>query len=347
MPKAKQRRASPAFTFRAGVGIAGTPITCDALGFPDDLIFLAHAFSLTQAEARFLASPRAGRRQVVTTEKTLRLLGPSGDKLRSRSLPAAFGRPFNLGAHRIEVVPSGFAPGSAALLCEAEKRRVFYAGALCMNPPAQEIEPGEIRHADAICIDASAAHPDLVLPPRAEAIAAVRAFAEQAVAEKQNPVFLASPLGNLVAVAVALAGMGIPLRAHSGLATAWKLLRALCPTLPEVKRFSSPLAAGEALLWLPEAREAPALRKQTHLRFCLVSGLASSPEVRAHMRVQLGVALSTLPSYADVLAMIEASGAREIALIRGAAEPVAASLRERGLFAYALGPPRQMDLLER
>jgi hypothetical protein len=54
--------------------------------------------------------------------------------------------------------------------------------------------------------------------------------------------------------------------------------------------------------------------------------------------------LTNLPSFGEIVAAVEATGAPEVALFAGAAESVAALLRQRGLDAYALGPPQQMTL---
>jgi len=99
------------------------------------------------------------------------------------------------------------------------------------------------------------------------------------------------------------------------------------------------------LLWPPEARDASTLAALDHLRFALVSGSAAEPGVMARMRVQHGFALTNLPSAAEIITAVEATGAKEVALFHGGAEPLAALLRERGLDAYALGPPRQMTLV--
>jgi hypothetical protein len=149
----------------------------------------------------------------------------------------------------------------------------------------------------------------------------------------------------LPAVALDLARSAIPLRAHARVAEAWKQLRLLCPNLPALTRFSGKLAKGEVLLWPPEAHDAVALRELPNPRLALVSGLAASPDVLFRMRLQHGFALTTMPNFAEILSAVEASGAREVALCRGSAEAVAKHLRERGFFAYALEPPRQMALL--
>ena len=340
----KQQPAPHAFVYRAGIGLEGTQITCDATGFPSDLVFLSHARALPARGPASLVGARAGRRQIVTTEQTLRLLGDAGDKLRARTLPAAFGRPFNLGTHRIEVVPTGYLPGAAALLCESDDRRLFYLGAFCPEPLMPGLEGSEVRHADAVCIDATFGDPRLVFPPRREAIAGVRAFVETALRDGQAPVLLASAFGALPAVALDLAGAGIALRAHPRIVSVLARLRLACDIIPAPTRFAGRVTSREVLLWPPEAREAAALTALESLRLAWVSGSASDPEALARMRVQQGFALTNLPSAAEILAVVQSTGAREVALFGEGAEPLAALLRTQELDAYALGPPRQMLL---
>jgi hypothetical protein len=337
----KPRRPPRSFSYRAGIRIAGTDITCDAPGFPSDLVFVSHANALPpRAEAAPL-----GRRQFVTTEATLRLLGEAGARLRPRVLPAAFGRPFKLGRHRLEVVPSGFLPGAAALLCETATRRVLYLGAFCPEPLIAGVEPARFRRVDAVCIDASLADPDLHLPPRQEVLARLRAFALAQGRESGAVVLFASPFGALPAVVLDLARAGIALRAHRRISATLGRMRALCPELPAIPRFVGKTGDGEVLLWPPDARDAAGLAALGELPSALVSGLAGEPSALANLHVAAGFALTNLPSFAEIVAAILATGAREVALFRGAAEPAAAILRQRGIDAYALGPPRQMPLV--
>jgi len=336
----RPRRSQRAFAFRAGIRIPGTEITCDALGFPSDLVFLSHANAL----APWASATRAGRRQFVTTEVTLRLLGDAGAKLRERALPAAYGRPFNLGPHRLEVVPSGYLPGAAGLLCETEQVRAFYLGAFCPEPLLDGVEPALMRRADAVCIDATAGDPALVFPPRPRVMTELRAFVEESLRQDGRVALLASPFGALPAIVLELARAGVSLRAHRRIAAVLGRLRCACERLPAVPRFSGKLDAGEVLLWPPEARKASALAALGDLRLALVSGSAANPQGLADQRLAHGFPLTNLPGFAEIVAAVEATGAREVALFAGAAESVAHGLRQRGLDAYVLGPPRQMLL---
>jgi putative mRNA 3-end processing factor len=343
----KPRRSTHAFVYRAGIGLLGTHITCDASGFASDLIFLSHARALAPRGPAALAGARAGRRQIVTTEKTLRLLGEHGEKLRARTLPAAFGRPFNLGDQRLEVIPSGFLPGAAGLLCETESRRVLYLGSFCPAPIVDGMdgfEPAEIRQADAVCIDATCGDPTLIFPTRKQALGQVREFVETSLREGRTPALLASPFGALPAIVIELFRAGIAMRAHRHIVAVLARLRSVCGSLPALSRFTGKVDRGEVLFWPPEARNAADLRALGDLRLALVSGAAADPDVPARMGLDAGFALTNRPGFAEILTAIAASGAREVALFHGGAELAATLLRERGFDAYAIGPPRQMTL---
>jgi len=337
----KPRRSDRAFTFAAGVRATDVNIACDGLGLASDLVFLSHANALP---------PRArlaglGRRELLATEQTLRMLGETGSTLRARMLPAAFGRPFNLGPCRIELLPSGHLPGAAALLCEFETRRTMYLGAFCPEPILDGIEPFLSRRADALCIDAGLAAPELDVPPRQQVMREVLAFAETNLAAHSRVVLLVSAFGIMPMLAAALAKAGLAMRAHRRLAAVLTRLHLVCEGVPTVSRFSGKLNPGEVLLWPVEARNAASLAELGNVALGLVSGLAADPGTVAATRVTRGFLLSNLPTFSETLAAIETSRASEVALFHDAAGAVAARLGALGLDAYAVGPPRQMSLL--
>jgi hypothetical protein len=343
--RTKPRRPAHAFVFRAGIGLGGTHVTCDATGFASDLVFLSHAQALGTGGAAKLAGERGGRRQILATDQTLRLLGEAGEKLRPRALPAAFGRPFNLGGLRIEIVPTGFLPGSAGLLCETEHRRTFYLGAFAPEPLLPGLAPADMREADAICIDASVGHPGLSLPSRKRVLEDLHAFVKEAVARGETPVVLASAVGTVAAVAAALAQASIPMRTHARFATDLARLHDVCGAVPLVARTGRKLPAGEALLWPSDASQAAGLRAITGKRLALVSPAAADADTVARMGVDAAFPLTSLPGHAEILSAIKASGAREVALFNAGAEELAEELRGRGFDAYTMGPPRQMTLV--
>jgi putative mRNA 3-end processing factor len=333
-----------AFSHRGGVRIAGTHITCDAAGSAEDLVFLSHAQAVGELGPRRVPLRRAGRQELLATEETLALLGPAGQTLRKHALPAPFGRPFVLGGLRVELFASGHLPGAASLLCEVQERQLLYAGTIRRDTPAFGASPCEVRRADALCVDGTFGDPRFVFPPRDEALAAVRGFVSEALAAARTPVVLAPVYGAAMDVADALARDGIGVRGHRAIVAAAAAFRAAGVKAPVVARFERKVGPREVLLWPPEGREAPLLGVLDAPVFAFVSGFSVDPETRALMRADVGIPLSNQSGYPDLIGYIEATGAREVAVTRGFSEALAADLRRRGLDAYALGPPHQMEL---
>jgi putative mRNA 3-end processing factor len=339
-----RRPHAPAFTHRGGVCVTGTNITCDAAGSASDLVFLSHARAVGQPGQRRFPLRRGGRQELLATARTLALLGRAGEGLRRHALPAPFGRPFVLGACRVELVPSGHLPGAASLLCEVDGRRVLYAGAVRRDSPGLGAEPAEVPRADALCLDGTFGHPRFAFPTQEEALGQVRRFVAEARAAARAPVILASPFGVALDIAKALAADGIALRGHRSVVGAAAAFRAVGVAVPAILRFDRKLAPGEALLWPPEARDAPLLGVLIDPLFAFVSGLCLDPEARGRLRADVGIALPDRSGYPELLAYVEATGAREVAVTRGFSQDLATDLCARGYDAYALGPPRQMEL---
>lgn len=139
-----------AFAWRGGARIAGTSIVCDGRGAAGDLLFLSCA--LVRPTGRGAVRPG---QELLLTEATLAGYGRRAEAWRGRALLAVFGRPFVLGALRLELVPTGFVPGAAALLVDGGGRRILYAGTLGRAAGSADGSGPEVRAADAVCVDAS------------------------------------------------------------------------------------------------------------------------------------------------------------------------------------------------
>jgi putative mRNA 3-end processing factor len=340
-----RRPSVHAFSHRAGVRIEGTHITCDAAGSATDLVFLSHAQAVGTPGRRRFPLRRAGRQELLATPRTLALLGRAGDGLRRHALPTPFGRPFSLGDVRVELVPSGHLPGAASLLCEAGGRQLLYAGAISRDRPGFGAEAGEVRRADAVCIDGTFGHPRFSFPPREEALAQVQRFVAAALDAARSPVLLATAFGPALEVAAALAADGIIVRGHRAVVSAAAAFRAIGVSAPVIARFARKLGPREVLLWPPQAREAPLLGVLSSPAFAFIDGLCLDSDALALMRAETAIPLSDRSGYPELLAYLEATGAREVAVNKGFAEPLAADLRRRGYDAYALFAPSQMDLV--
>jgi hypothetical protein len=331
-----RKNRARAFVHRGGgVRIAGTVIACDATA-GTELVFLSHAPAFGVHPKRALPRGGGGRRQLLTTDVTLALLGAAGERLKTHALPAAYGRPFSLGDLRLEMFPSGFMPGAASLLCEHDGQRLVYAGPIGAHSV-------DVRAADAVCIDATFADAAAAFPSRAEALAAVGRAVRDVLARGEAPMVLVDPLAIALDVAATLAADRIGLCAHRAIVQAAAAYRAAGLPAPALQRFATKIGPGEALLW-PASVRVPARRAGARAPGVILisadaGSLPSDPE-----RDRARIVFPTAADRAGILRYLEASGAREVALINAPGDDLAAALRARGIDAYTLGPPRQIEL---
>jgi hypothetical protein len=327
------KRKPRAFVYRAGVRIAGTIVACDASA-GGDLIFLSHAAVVGARSRRALPRVGGGRRQILSTDTTLALLGPVGDRLRAQALIPAFGRPFALGEMRLEIFPSGYLPGAASLLCERGGRRIVYAGPIG--------EGAAVRAADALCVDARFAAPGLAFPERQAAEANLRRTVRDTLAGGGAPVLLVEPLTLALSVGLALGADGRSLRAHRAIMDAAAVYKRAELPAPQLQRFAGRLAPNEVLLW-PAAAALPHVGGSRTPSFVLVSPHSDGPRALGRLDVSRSATVPLGVDFRGLLRYIEATGAAEVALVGGSAEDLARDLRGRGLHAYRLGPPSQID----
>ena len=340
---APTQKKQSAFVYRAGVRLAGTVVACDAAA-GGDLVFLSHASVLGARGRRALPHVGGSRRQILATEATLALLGPAGERLRAQTLVVPFGRPFALGELRLEIFPSGFMPGAASLLCERDGRRIVYAG-----PVGQVDQPGdgqaELRAADALCIDARFASREIAFPGRAAAEETLRGIAGDRSAGGA-PLFFIEPPALAPVIARILGAAGVSLRAHRTILDAVAAFRQVDPrsSYPPVQRFAGRLAQNEALLWPAEARPPSQGGQVQARRRVLVSPRAGTGAAGAQWSAAHRLTFPQGGDFAQLARYVEATGASEVALVGAPDDELAEVLRGRGLSAYRIGPPRQIDL---
>jgi putative mRNA 3-end processing factor len=317
--------------WRSGIHLRGTPIWCDARR-PRDVCFASCAH----------AAGAARHGQLIATAATLALLGPDGAGGSAR-LSVPYGRPFTLGSIRLELLRSGHAFGSAALLADVAGQRILCAGAV--NPHDGGLgDTAELRPCDVLVIDASYAHPRYAFPPIEQAVTAVRSFALEVTAAGGVAVLLVSSPSKGVDVMARLAGEAqLGFVAHWSIHEAARRLRRLQPGLPAVRRWSGRPPAGKVLLW-PMEQRAAVDGMSGPSRVALVSGRAMDAELVSALAVDTAVAWSNLADHQELLAYVEQSGAQAVFATSRHAEDLARTATTASRVVRALGASRQMAL---
>jgi hypothetical protein len=277
----------------------------------------------------------SGRRRLLATEATLNLLGL--DPSNTHALVAVPGRPFSLGGLRLEVFPSGLMPGAASLLCEREGRRIVYAGPVGVGAGA------ELRAADAVCVDAGGARTGVDFPALEAGLQSVGRAIREVLAGGAAPVILLPSAALGLTVAASLAADRIAVRAHRTIVLAAAAYQRAGLPAPTLSRFAGRLGPGEVLLW-PAYEKVPP-RRQGGRGLGLVT-VGPEPLVGRSdgLPAERVVPLSLTADFQGLLRYVEATSAKEVAVLGDSGEDLTTALRSRGLDAYRLGPPRQAEL---
>lgn len=339
----KSRKSNPAraFGYQSGVRVQGTPLVCNAPRTAGALAFISHADVVA---ARVGVRSPITAAQVLLTQTCANLLQAAGHDLGSRALVANYGRPFVLGLLRVELFPSGVAPGSASLLCESPKGHVVFAGPLGLDQPGAQVLQAEIRPASALCIDATSAALEESFAPVNEAISAAVAFVKDALAASRQPVLLTGIDCLTLQLAQALQTAGILVRAHVSLFRLADVHRAAGLQSPTLHRFTSSLGLNEALLLPVQAKAPVTLARLKAPTVALTVGLPVSLADVKRLRPDAVIPIGNVANRKGLLSYVKATGAKEVATLNDPKGAFAALLRQEGLDAYALGPPAQMTL---
>lgn len=316
----RRPRAAPIapVTWRDGVHVTGTPIWCDARR-RRDLCFVSSADRVG----------RTGHGQLIATPLTLALLAARGDG----HLAVPLRQRFTLGTLRLELIPSGRGLGAAALHVDLAGRTVLYAGAV-RTVSGGAGEPGEVRSCDALVVSAPFGEPHHAFPPLDDVVAQTAAWARSQLAADRRPVLLVDSVLDGLEVALRLAAHGLPLAASRALREA----AARAGALTALPAMGAPGKEPRAVLGL--VTERAALDKALADR-ARATGLVSGRALDAPAGYDVALPWSTAADRRQLLAWIEAAGARHVFVTGASADAIAAALGAR---ARVLGPPRQMAL---
>jgi putative mRNA 3-end processing factor len=306
-------------SWRDGVHLTGTPIWCDARR-RRDICFVSSADR----------TGRSGHGQLIATAATLALIG-ARDK---GHLAVPLRQRFTLGTVRLELIPSGRGLGAAALHADITGRTVLYAGAVRTTVGGAG-EAAEVRTSDAVVVAAPYGEPEHRFPPLTTAIDAAIAWTRAQLAGGRRPVLLVDALLDGLEVASRLAAEGLAVAGARVLRDAAHRIADLVPAI------AAPGREPRAIVWLDADRDGLA-RSLGDRPFAtaLVSARASAG-VTGH---DAGFAWATAADRPQLLAWIEATGARDVFVTGPCAEAIVAALGAR---ARVIGPPHQMSLFPR
>jgi putative mRNA 3-end processing factor len=267
-----------------------------------------------------------------------------GAKVRGEALPVDYRKPFGLGDLTLELFPAGHVLGSAQLRVTRNGMALGYSGDLCLEPTLTA-EAAEVMECDVLVLESTFGLPRYVFPPKAEVLARIRSFVDEALSDAKTPVLLGYALGKAQEILKYLGEAGYHCRAHPVVHAVNKVYQAQGVSLPNVELLGPEgPEAGEVVVAPPHlARSSPILRIRNR-RTAILTGWALDGR-HGFRSVDAAFPLSDHADYPSLLRYARASGAGRILTIHGYARELAAALRREGMRAEALVEREQLELL--
>ena len=244
----------------------------------------------------------------------------------------------------ITLHPAGHIYGSAqALLEHADHGRLLYTGDFKLRP-GLSAEPCATPRADVLIMETTYGLPRYVLPPTAEVLAAIVTFCRDTLADGATPVLFGYSLGKSQELLSSLAGAQLPVMLHQQTLKLTRVYEELGLTFPPYAAFDSAALAGHVVICPPQSRASAFLKKIPAARTAVITGWALDPSAVHRYQCDAAFPLSDHADFNDLIRFVELVQPSRVLTLHGFSREFAATLRERGVEAWAINHPNQLDL---
>ncbi|WP_242333955.1 MULTISPECIES: MBL fold metallo-hydrolase [Anaeromyxobacter] len=263
---------------------------------------------------------------------------------KTEALPVGYRTPFGLGELTLELFSAGHVLGSAQLRVTRNEVAVGYTGDLCTEP-THAAEQADVMPCDVLVMESTFGHPRYVFPPKADTLAAIRRFVDDALSDGVTPVLLGYALGKAQEILKFLSDAGYPCRVHPVVHAVNRVYEAEGVALPNVRPLGPEGAGpGEVVVSPPHLARSPAMRGVRRRRTAILTGWAIDG-ARWFRGVDAAFPLSDHADFPGLLGYAKATGAARVYTVHGHADALAAALRKEGIRAEPLREHMQLELL--
>lgn len=322
----------PAVEYRQGVFLPSAGLWLDPR-WPKEFAFVSHAHSdhtgrhkhtiCTSATARLMQTRMGG------DLGTLQILD-YGERLEFRHCAAT-------------LLPAGHVLGSAQLYLETSDGSLLYTGDFKLRRGFSS-EPATARTADTLIMETTFGLPRYQFPPAEKVAADVVKFCREALEDGDVPVLLGYSLGKAQEILSVLAGAGLPIMLHGTIARIAKVYEEFGIVFPTFAKFDAANASGHVLVCPPNVNGTRTLSAIKNRRVAVLTGWAMDPGAVYRQQVDAAFPLSDHADYNDLLRYVELVAPRRVLTLHGFAQEFARDLRARGIEAWSLTGPDQLEL---
>ena len=282
-------------------------------------------------------------REILTTRATaslmrLRMAGKRHETILEYGQPwtAEFGC-------EMKLFPAGHIFGSAMLQATTEHGALLYTGDFKLRPSlaAELCVP---PRADVLIMETTFGLPRYVFPPAEEVERGIIDFCRQALGEQVTPVLYAYSLGKTQELLQIVGRTGLPVMLH---AHGYKLTQRygeLGMKLPPYALLDTGAYAGHVIIAPPMSGQSEPLTWIHPKRTAVATGWAMDRGAIYRHGCDAAFPLSDHADFPDLLAFVEKVQPKLVYTLHGFAREFAATLRARGVEAWAIGEQNQMEL---
>jgi len=300
---------------------------------PKPLAFVSHAHS-----------DHTGRHEkTIATPTTLRLMQARMGDWEGEKIPLPFGETRDFENFRLRLLPAGHVLGSAQAFVETDHGSLLYTGDFKLRQGASA-ETAAHCQAETLVMETTYGLPRYVFPPFEEVMAQILKFCIETLEENSIPILLGYSLGKAQEILASLRGAGLPVMLHGTISKLVPIYREEGIAFPEFAEWDPAKSSGHVLLCPPTTAGSRAMAAVKKRRVAAVTGWALDPGAIHRLRCDAAFPLSDHAGYDDLLRHVENVNPRRVLTLHGFASEFAADLRARGIEAWALTGPNQLDL---
>ena len=239
--------------------------------------------------------------------------------------------------------PAGHILGSAMLQATTEHGRLLYTGDFKLRP-SLAAETCAVPRADVLIMETTFGLPRYVFPPLEQIEREIVEFCRTALEDKVTPVLYAYSLGKTQELLQIVGRSGLPVMLHAHGYRMTQRYAELGMKLPPFTPLDTGRYAGHVIIAPPMSGQAEPLTWINPKRTAVATGWALDGSAKYQYGCDAAFPLSDHADFPDLLALVDQVQPKLVYTLHGFAREFAATLRARGIEAWAIGQQNQMDL---
>jgi ATP-dependent DNA ligase I len=254
----------------------------------------------------------------------------------------AFGETRQFAGWSATLMPAGHILGSAQLFYQDSRGTLLYSGDFKLRKGLSS-EAAVTTPAETLVMETTYGLPRYQFPPVQDTLAAIVRFCVEALEDGATPVLLGYAVGKGQEILSALQMANLPVMLHPAIARIAKVYEQFGVAFPPYAPFDAAASHGRVLICPPAVNGSKALQFVRRPRTAALTGWAVDPGVVHRLQVDAAFPLSDHADYNDLLRYVEAVGPDRVFTLHGFAQEFARDLRNRGIDAWALTGPNQLE----